>query len=266
MGDASPSVVVAACLQPVNLAAVALRVPAGSDCRDEAGCSLLAPPAQGDGGDITRGRAAPGQAIGRRRRTHQGGSQGAPAPTSAERLSFEISQRQRSKSVGRHHRGLHLLGATEGGSAVIKAGFILVHGGAQCTMPSTPSPDRVRLTITVSPEVHAAFTRLSDASNMSLGRAMGEWLEDTMDAALHAATLLEKARAAPKQVMAQVHAYALGLADETGALLEEVRERARADRSAGLAAAAGSPSPPPVRRGGKSSGKAKAPRGGKAHG
>lgn len=138
-------------------------------------------------------------------------------------------------------------------------------------MASTPTPERVRLTITVTPEVHAAFTRLADASNMSLGRAMGEWLEDTMDAAMHAATLLEKARAAPKQVMAQVHAYALGLADETGAILEQVREKVRAERASGArneprSTAPVSPSPRPVIRGGKSPRKTTSDRGGKAHG
>ena len=148
-----------------------------------------------------------------------------------------------------------------------------MQSGAQCTMPSTPTPtqERVRLTITVTPEVHAAFSRLSDASNMSLGRAMGEWLEDTMDAALHAATLLEKARAAPKQVMAQVHAYALGLADETGALLAQVRGRAREDRSSEATKEARSAGPAvlpprPVIRGGKSPRKTLGPRGGKGHG
>lgn len=150
-----------------------------------------------------------------------------------------------------------------------------MQSGAQCTMPSTPTPtpaqDRVRLTITVTPEVHAAYSRLADASNMSLGRAMGEWLEDTMDAAAYSATLLEKARAAPKQVMGELHAYALGLADETGALLNQVRDRVRAGRSSGARTEARSagpegPSPRPVIRGGKSPGKTLNTRGGKGHG
>lgn len=95
-------------------------------------------------------------------------------------------------------------------------------------MTSTPvqSIKPVRLTIAVSPEVHATFSRLAEASGMSLGRAMGEWLEDTLDAASYTANLVEKARAAPKLVMKEVHAYALGLADETGELLRVVREKA----------------------------------------
>lgn len=125
-------------------------------------------------------------------------------------------------------------------------------------MPSTPSqtPERVRLTITVTADVHATFTRLADASGMSLSRAMGEWLEDTLDAAQYTATLVEKARAAPKEVMREVHAYALGLADETGAVLRAVRERKAQAVQPASEARPGTPVPPvsprPVIRGGKS--------------
>jgi hypothetical protein len=101
-------------------------------------------------------------------------------------------------------------------------------------LPS-PSPrteaKNVRLTITVTPEVHAAFKRLSAASSMSIGRSMGEWLADTLDAVQYTASMMEKARAAPKMVMQELHAYSLGLADETGALLSKVRQKGKADRA-----------------------------------
>lgn len=137
----------------------------------------------------------------------------------------------------------------------------------------SPSPDRIRLTISVSPETHATFQRLAGASNMSIGRAMGDWLADTVEAAEHAAELMEKARAAPKEVMRQVHAYALGLADETGSLLEQVRARSAPKRTDGGArneargpAGAVAEPPRPVIRGGKSPGKTLSPRGGKGRG
>lgn len=81
----------------------------------------------------------------------------------------------------------------------------------------------IRLTITVTPEVHAAFERLAAASGTSMSRCMGEWLGDTLEAVQYTATLVEKARQAPKLVMREVHAYALGLADETGAVLHAIR-------------------------------------------
>lgn len=111
----------------------------------------------------------------------------------------------------------------------------------------------VRLTITVTPEVHAAFSRLSKASGMSLGRTMGEWLHDTVDAAKFMAETMEKARAAPRLVAQELHAYAMGMADETGTLLERVKELGRADRAAASAAAgrSGPHIPPSGNTGGK---------------
>lgn len=82
----------------------------------------------------------------------------------------------------------------------------------------------IRLTITVTPEVHAAFERLATASGISMSRCMGEWLGDTLDAVEYTAQLVERARAAPKLVMREVHAYALGLADETGSILQTMRQ------------------------------------------
>ena len=136
-------------------------------------------------------------------------------------------------------------------------------------MTSTPSPttEPVRLSITVTPEVHAAFRRLADASGMSMGKAMGEWLGDTLEAVEFMAEKMEQARAAPRLVMQEMHAYALGLADETKQVLEQVKKRGRADR--GVSARAphgptGAASPRPVIRGGKSHTGKTGPRGGKS--
>lgn len=59
----------------------------------------------------------------------------------------------------------------------------------------------IRLTITVTPEVHAAFERLAAASGVSMSRCMGEWLGDTLDAVEYTATLVEKARQDRKSVV-----------------------------------------------------------------
>lgn len=135
-------------------------------------------------------------------------------------------------------------------------------------MTSTPTPtdERVRLTITVTPEVHDAFTRLAKASGMSLSRAMGEWLGDTLEAVTYTAQKVEEARAAPKLVMRELHAYALGLADETGQFLKTIGKAPGARPPQGGALAAGRlvpPSPRPVIRGGKSTDTGKA-KGGKS--
>lgn len=82
---------------------------------------------------------------------------------------------------------------------------------------------------------------------MSIGRSMGEWLGDTVEAADFMAAKMEQARAAPKLVMQEMHAYALGMADETGALLAKIREGGRGGGAAGKrSAAAPAPLSPPV--------------------
>lgn len=135
------------------------------------------------------------------------------------------------------------------------------------TAPMNTPPPKIRLTITVTPEVHEAFSRLAKASGMSLGRAMGEWLADTLDVVQYTAGKVEEARIAPRLVAQEMHAYALGMVDETSAVLQAVREKASAvaagKRSA--AATADASSPRPVIRGVKSPKKDQG-RGGKAHG
>lgn len=98
-------------------------------------------------------------------------------------------------------------------------------------MNKTVSPPSIRVTVPVTPSVHASFKRLADAGSMSVGRAMGEWLADTVDAADHMATLVTRARAAPKLVAQEIHAYALGLADQTTDVLKGIRARAEAERA-----------------------------------
>ncbi len=109
------------------------------------------------------------------------------------------------------------------------------------------SGERVRLTISVTPEVHQTFSKLAKASSVSLSSAMGDWLADTVEAAAFMAEKVAQARAAPKIVMREMHAYALGLADETGELLERVR--AKGAEPVGKRSAAGSP--PSSNTGGK---------------
>ena len=139
---------------------------------------------------------------------------------------------------------------------------IVVHIGGMRTKPSPPLPfskdrsadERIRLTIPVTAEVHAAFKRLAAAGSMSTGRAMADWLADTIEAVEFMASTMERARAAPKQVIQEMHAYALGLTDETGALMKQLREKGAADRAGASAAAhegLSGPIPPSCNTGGK---------------
>ena len=67
---------------------------------------------------------------------------------------------------------------------------------------------------------------------------MNERLPATVDAAESTAQTLDRAGAAPKVVMREMHAYALGLADDTGELMRQIARKSEADRAGGRASAA----------------------------
>lgn len=123
-------------------------------------------------------------------------------------------------------------------------------------MNTPSSPDRVRLTISVTPEVHATFLRLAKASGMSISRAMGEWLGDTLDAAEFTAVQVEKARTAPAKVARNLHAYTMAMAQEATDLLDRAAAKqgpaaGAGKRSAAPAAGPSAPFPPSSNTGGK---------------
>lgn len=85
---------------------------------------------------------------------------------------------------------------------------------------STPTKAH-RISVPVAPDVLAIFERLAKAGNMSTGRAIAEWLADTVEAAQLMASTMERARAAPKIVTAELHAMMLGMADQTKELQDK---------------------------------------------
>lgn len=127
--------------------------------------------------------------------------------------------------------------------------------------PTSVKPPRV--SVPVSAEVLEIFERLAKASNMSTGRAMTEWLADTVEAAELMASTMERARAAPKIVTAELHAMMLGMADQTKELADKyakfkqpggssVEGGGGGKRSAAAATSAEDvPSPPSCNTGGK---------------
>ena len=124
---------------------------------------------------------------------------------------------------------------------------------------SPPKPSRV--SVPVSAEVLEAFQRLAKASNTSTGRAIAEWLSDTVEAAQFMAAKMEQARSAPKAVMREMHAYALGMVDETSTLMRQITEKGKAaravapgqaqDGTGATVRAAATPAPPSCNTGGK---------------
>ena len=103
--------------------------------------------------------------------------------------------------------------------------------------------ERVRLTISVPADVHATFQRMADASGVSLGKAMGDWLADTHLAAEEMVKLLERAKAAPRLLVQEMHSFMLGMTEETAQLVEQVKAKARATGAAGGPALRGAAPP-----------------------
>jgi hypothetical protein len=101
---------------------------------------------------------------------------------------------------------------------------------------------QVRVTVPVAPDVLEAFQRLASVSGMSTGKAMGEWLSDTMEGVRMMTDLLEKAKQAPKLAARELHAYAQGLTGITSDLIEEIKISSKAAK-AGEAAWAGGGGP-----------------------
>ena len=58
---------------------------------------------------------------------------------------------------------------------------------------SIDKTETIRVTVPVSKEVQEVFKRIADASGSSVGRSMGDWLADTLDAAQTMADLIERA-------------------------------------------------------------------------
>lgn len=83
--------------------------------------------------------------------------------------------------------------------------------------------ERVRLTITVPAETHAVFQRMADVSGQSLGRVMGDWLTDTAEGAQIVVKKLQEAREAPKLVMREFRAMAVGLVEEIDATHQQLQ-------------------------------------------
>jgi len=115
-----------------------------------------------------------------------------------------------------------------------------------------PMSERIRLTITVTPEVRDVFARMAETAGMSLGKCMGEWLTDTSEGAQFVAQKMEDARKAPRVVMREMQAFSKGLVTEVDQLADEIRRGGPAvDAKRQPQARPGRVSPPSSNTGGK---------------
>jgi len=96
--------------------------------------------------------------------------------------------------------------------------------------------ERIRTTISLTPEALEIFKRMAEAGNMSVSRCMGDWLEDTSDAAQMVMLKMEEAKREPLRVMKEMRALVAGLGDSLNEADEDVRKALREARAGGAAA------------------------------
>jgi hypothetical protein len=92
--------------------------------------------------------------------------------------------------------------------------------------PSRPK----RISVPVDDGTLAVFERLARVSGASTGKAIADWLADTVEGAELMASTMERARAAPKLVSAELHAMALGLSENTKELMDKFSKMGKAAR------------------------------------
>lgn len=83
--------------------------------------------------------------------------------------------------------------------------------------------ERIRTTISITPEVLAVFKRMGEAGNMSTSRVIGEWLSDTAEGAEMIVLKMEEAKRAPMAVMREMQALVAGMAEVVDSDMEKVR-------------------------------------------
>lgn len=125
--------------------------------------------------------------------------------------------------------------------------------------------ERIRTTISLTPEAYDIFKRMAEAGNTSVSRCMGDWLSDTADAAELITLKMEEAKSAPMAVLREMQALLVGMGEaviETKKDLRDLQTHVRQANRSELASedrmvrvglqAPGAPVPPSSNTGGKS--------------
>lgn len=96
------------------------------------------------------------------------------------------------------------------------------------TLSPPQRPDKLRrISVPLSEEAIAVFTRMGKAQGRGAGAAVSEWVQEQIEAAEFVTQQLEKAREAPKQVMRDMHSYALALVDEMATIMHKASDKER---------------------------------------
>lgn len=107
----------------------------------------------------------------------------------------------------------------------------VIHTASHDSLLTVPAmkTERVRTTISITPQALSVFKRMAEAGNMSISRCMGDWLVDTAEAAEMLTTKMEEAKRAPLRVMKEMRAMVAGLSASVDETEDWVRQRKQAD-------------------------------------
>ena len=88
--------------------------------------------------------------------------------------------------------------------------------------PPTPKVHKqLRVTVPITPEVLVMFQRLSDASGKSVGKLMGEWLEETRDGLEPMIAIMTQFKTAPKAAVIALQLRANALSDMAAEVVKD---------------------------------------------
>lgn len=89
-----------------------------------------------------------------------------------------------------------------------------------------------RLSIPVAPETEAAFEKFAAVTGVSVSKAMGEWLNDTVEGVDAMTRMIAGAKGNSMAAARNMSLYAEGLVDQGTAVLTELLERAKVEKAA----------------------------------
>jgi len=104
--------------------------------------------------------------------------------------------------------------------------------------------ERIRTTISLSPEAHEVFKRMAEAGNLSISRCMGDWLADTLDAAEMITLKMEDAKREPMRVVKELRAMVAGMVASVDDMAQEAGNSRRLSGAQQRAAGADAAPPP----------------------
>ena len=82
----------------------------------------------------------------------------------------------------------------------------------------------IRVSVPVTPDVLEKFQRFSQASGLSVGKSIGDWLRDTASGLDAMTDILESHRRSPSQAMQKLSTYATALQDMTSSALNAMQD------------------------------------------